>query len=203
MGSVRRIVKFPESKCNLLFEEAIKFYHIHTQTVLQFLHLLRLIVKTLEIVQHTRLYFRPIQLYMFWQSESQLQWITTKPFPQHLNFRTICCGGYRKLISERDFIGKKNCPSGTLTTDGSLDGWGAYLWSNVIQGKWDQLQERYRINLLELLAVWNVLKHLSHDKGVSCNNSDRQQNSSELNHETRGTPFTNTVYLDLKKMWTW
>lgn len=107
LGSVRRIVKFPESKCNLLFEEAIKFYHIHTQTVLQFLHLLRLIVKTLEMVQHTRLYFRPIQLYMFWQSESQLQWITTKPFPQHLNFKTIWCGGYRKLISERDFIGKK------------------------------------------------------------------------------------------------
>lgn len=122
---------------------------------------------------------------------------TTPQFQDHLLW------WLQEVNLGKGFHWKKNCPSGTLITDGSLDGWGAYLWSNVIQGKWDQLQERYRINLLELLAVWNVLKHLSHDKGVSCNNSDRQQNSCELNHETRGTPFTNTVYLDLKKMWTW
>lgn len=41
---------------------------------------------------------------------------------------------------------------------------------------------------------------LSHDDGVSCNDSDQQHHSGEFHHETSGNLFTNTVYLDLENL---
>lgn len=77
-----------------------------------------------------------------------------------------------------------------------LGGLGAYLGSHVIQ--WDQLQVTYHIHLLERVECAEAF--LSHDKGVSYNDSDRQHHRCACYHDTRGNLFTITVYLDVENV---
>ena len=51
------------------------------------------------------------------------------------------------------------------TDASSLWGWGGYLDvpTNHVQGKWTQEEKEYHINVLEMLASWNVMKHFSQE----------------------------------------
>ena len=49
-------------------------------------------------------------------------------------------------------------PSMTLTTDASLQGWGAHLLDLRTQGRWSDKEQRAHINYLELLAVHKALR---------------------------------------------
>jgi ribonuclease HI len=53
---------------------------------------------------------------------------------------------------------KKPKPSVTLTSDASLEAWGAHMGDFKVQGRWSRLQRSYHINVLELLAVFKALK---------------------------------------------
>ncbi|GAA6099882.1 uncharacterized protein LOC124401124 [Tachysurus ichikawai] len=54
----------------------------------------------------------------------------------------------------------------TMTTDASLNGWGATLMGRDVNGAWPPQLMHKHINYLELLAVWLALKHfLSFLKG--------------------------------------
>ena len=52
----------------------------------------------------------------------------------------------------------RHAPSMTLTTDASLQGWGAHLLDLKTQGRWSKNERRAHINYLELLAVHKALR---------------------------------------------
>ena len=61
-------------------------------------------------------------------------------------------------------------PQVTVTTDASLSGWGATLGTSTVSGSWEDQQRSYHINVLELEAVANALRHWRHqlkDKSVT------------------------------------
>ncbi|KAJ8002107.1 hypothetical protein DPEC_G00176370 [Dallia pectoralis] len=55
------------------------------------------------------------------------------------------------------------CRRVTLTTDASLTGWGAIMSGRPAQGLWRGHQLSWHINWLEMLAVYQALKHFLPD----------------------------------------
>ena len=54
-------------------------------------------------------------------------------------------------------------PQFTILTDASFQGWGAVCNQIPISGTWEQAFRSAHINVLELQAVWNALRHFVHD----------------------------------------
>lgn len=57
-------------------------------------------------------------------------------------------------IWERDRKIRTRAPRATLTTDASLEGWGAVWGGSSTGGRWSQVEKLAHINVLELEAVW-------------------------------------------------
>ncbi len=126
-------------------------------TVRQFQRLLGLMAAAANMIPFGLLYMRPLQ----W-------WLRTKGFsPKGNPFRMIkvmrrCLRAlimWKKpwLLSQGPMLGA-SCRRKMLTTDASLTGWGAILEGHSSQGLWKDHHLSWRINRLEMLAVFLALK---------------------------------------------
>ncbi|KAK3093866.1 hypothetical protein FSP39_021232 [Pinctada imbricata] len=140
-----------------------------------FLHLLGIIASCIEIIPNARLYMRPIQLHLlaFWKPSSQnleIKIPVTNHLISHLKWwlNPVNVLRVRNLLQGQTTV--------TITTDASNLGYGGHMKSQVFQGQWTETQKGWHINLLEMEAVFLVLKHFVKDlKGqnvlIRCDNS--------------------------------
>ena len=145
-------------------ERAIKLYQgvkaiIKGQSQAKdFLHLLGVIASCIEIIPNARLYMRPIQLHLlsFWKPSS-LDLVKIIPVTQHLIDHLQWWLNPNNVLKGK-YINQKE-PSVTVTTDASKTGYGGHMNSQIVQGEWSPEQREWHINLLEMEAVFLVLKH--------------------------------------------
>ncbi|XP_077061833.1 uncharacterized protein LOC143714498 [Siphateles boraxobius] len=131
-------------------------------TVKQFQRLLGLMAAASNVIPCGLLYMRPLQ----W-------WLRTKGFsPRGNPLRTfkVTRRCLRALVMWREtwFLSKGPvlgalCRRITLTTDASLTGWGAVMSGRPAQGLWQDHHLSWHINCLEMLAVFQALKHFLTD----------------------------------------
>jgi hypothetical protein len=125
---------------------------------LDLVSLLGLLNSCKRIVPQARLRLRPLQLYLLchWRPSTDdiEKMIPVKqPLKEHLSWWT------RETLSQGVYLGEE-VASVVLTTDASNAGWGGYLEAHTAQGTWSVVESKFHINLLEMLGVWNSLKHL-------------------------------------------
>ncbi len=127
-------------------------------TVKQFQRLLGLMAAASNVIPFGLLYMRPLQ----W-------WLRTTGFsPRGNPFRMIkvtrrCLRAldmWKKpwFLSQGPVLGAP-CRRETLTTDASLTGWGAVMSGRSAQGLWEGPHLSWHVNCLEMLAVFQALKH--------------------------------------------
>jgi len=131
-------------------------------TVKQFQRLLGLMAAASNVIPFGLLHMRPLQ----W-------WLRTKGFsPRGNPFRRIVSSRrcHRALIMWKDpwFLSQGPvlgalCRRVMLTTDASLTGWGAIMSGRPAQGLWGDHHRLWHINCLEMLAVFQALKHFLPD----------------------------------------
>ncbi|KAI2664621.1 Transposon Ty3-G Gag-Pol polyprotein [Labeo rohita] len=131
-------------------------------TVKQFQQLLGLMAAASNVIPFGLLYMRPLQ----W-------WLKTRGFsPRGNPFRMIkvtrrCLRAldmWRNpwFLSQGPVLGAP-CRRVTLATDASLTGWGAVMSGHTARGLWRGHQLTWHINCLEMLAVFQALKHFLPD----------------------------------------
>ena len=129
---------------------------------LAWLRLLGLMASMVDLVDFGRLRMRPIQLHLlsFYRPiRHQIHHLvpTTPWLVPHLRWWLADAN----ISQGRAF--RPPPPSVTVTTDASLLGWGATLHPRQIAGVWGSEHRSAHINVLEMLAVSNALRHFQSD----------------------------------------
>ncbi|KAI2655442.1 ORF V: Enzymatic polyprotein [Labeo rohita] len=131
-------------------------------TVKQFQQLLGLMAAASNVIPFGLLYMRPLQ----W-------WLKTRGFSPRGNplrmikvtRRCLCALDMSRnpwFLSQGPVLGAP-CRRVTLATDASLTGWGAVMSGHTARGLWRGHQLTWHINCLEMLAVFQALKHFLPD----------------------------------------
>ncbi|KAL0173474.1 hypothetical protein M9458_029442, partial [Cirrhinus mrigala] len=131
-------------------------------TVKQFQRLLGLMAAASNVIPFGLLYMRPLQ----W-------WLKTRGFSPRGNplrmikvtrrcLRALDMWRRPWFLSQGPVLGAP-CRRVTLATDASLTGWGAVMNGNPARGLWSGHQLTWHINCLEMLAVFQALKHFLPD----------------------------------------
>lgn len=133
-----------------------------SSTVKQFQRLLGLMAAASNVIPFGLLHMRPLQ----W-------WLRTRGFsPRGNPLRMIMSSRrcHRALVMWKDpwFLSQgpvlgAPCRRVMLTTDASLTGWGAIMSGRPAQGLWEDHHRLWHINCLEMLAVFQALKHFLPD----------------------------------------
>ncbi|KAL0167364.1 hypothetical protein M9458_039208, partial [Cirrhinus mrigala] len=131
-------------------------------TVKQFQQLLGLMAAASNVIPFGLLYMRPLQ----W-------WLKTRGFSPRGNplrmikvtrrcLRALDMWRRPWFLSQGPVLGAP-CRRVTLATDASLTGWGAVMSGHPARGLWSGHQLTWHINCLEMLAVFQGLKHFLPD----------------------------------------
>ncbi len=131
-------------------------------TVKQFQRLLGLMSAASNVIPIGLLYMRPLQ----W-------WLKTKGFSPRGNplrmikvtrwcLRALDIWRQPWFLSQGPVLGAR-CRCVTLATDASLTGWGAVMSGHPARGLWRGHHLAWHINRLEMLAVFQALKHFLPD----------------------------------------
>ncbi|KAI2667130.1 Transposon Ty3-G Gag-Pol polyprotein [Labeo rohita] len=131
-------------------------------TVKQFQQLLGLMAAASNVILFGLLYMRPLQ----W-------WLKTRGFSPRGNplrmikvtrrcLRALDMWRNPWFLSQGPVLGAPCCRV-TLATDASLTGWGAVMSGHTARGLWRGHQLTWHINYLEMLAVFQALKHFLPD----------------------------------------
>ncbi|KAL0152850.1 hypothetical protein M9458_051844, partial [Cirrhinus mrigala] len=164
-------------------------------TVKQFQRLLGLMAAASNVIPFGLLYMRPLQ----W-------WLKTRGFsPRGNPLRMIkvtrrCLRAldmWRKpwFLSQGPALGAP-CRRVTLATDASLTGWGAVMSGHPARGLWSGHQLTWHINCLEMLAVFQGLKHFLpdlRDRHVLVR-TDNTAVVSYINHQGGQTPLAESSF---------
>ena len=109
---------------------------------------------------------------------------------------------YKNIETQSRVINHGN-PNFSITTDASLDGWGAIKNEEYINGRWNDIEKTYHINYLELLAIFYGIKSF-------CKNITNvhvqllSDNSSSVAHINNMGGIKSELMNDLtKSIWSW
>ncbi|KAL0148327.1 hypothetical protein M9458_056389 [Cirrhinus mrigala] len=159
-------------------------------TVKQFQRLLGLMAAASNVTPFGLLYMRPLQ----W-------WLKTRGFSPRGNplrmikvtrrcLRALDMWRRPWFLSQGPVLGAP-CRRVTLATDASLTGWGAVMDGYPARGLWSGHQLTWHINCLEMLAVFQALKHFLpdlRDRHVLVR-TDNTSVVSYINHQGGQTPL--------------
>ena len=155
--------------------KAVKAIISGQNTANDFLHLLGIIASCIEIIPNARLFMRPIQLHLlsFWKPVSQ-NFEKEIPITLHLISHHQWWLKPTNILNGKSFVQKQTTV--TITTNASKVGYGGHMNSLVVQGEWSDVQKEWHINLLEMEAVFLVMKHFvqnlrDHNVLIRCDNS--------------------------------
>ena len=156
IDSIKMIVTLPEEKIKKVSEACLQLLKKSNASIQELASVIGLIVSTFSAVQYGKLHYRCLEL-------------------QKINALKNCAGDYNGKTDitsdmkqelnwwvdniENQF---RNIDQGTpnfiITTDASLEGWGAVCDKVRIGGRWTFPENFLHINCLELLAAFNAIK---------------------------------------------
>ncbi|XP_038059021.1 uncharacterized protein LOC119730278 [Patiria miniata] len=126
------------------------------------LRLLGLMASLVDLVDFCRLRMRPIQLHLL--SFYRPRW---HPIDHPVPTMSWLVPHLRWWLVEANItqgrVFRPPRPSVLITTDASGYGWGATLHPRQVAGVWGPAHQSSHINILEMLAVTNALKHFQSD----------------------------------------
>ena len=122
------------------------------------LRLLGHMASLVDILADCRLYMRPFQRYLLRHYkpgvDSLRSWIPLTP-----EIRLSLASWTRESFVARGKPLRTPLPSVSVTTDASLTGWGGHCEGEMVAGVWSQQHTLPHINVLEMRAVFNSLRH--------------------------------------------
>jgi len=151
---------FPSEERLVALASGVALLRDHSpQTARAWLVLLGFLASLVDLVPDCRLYMRPIQLHLlaFFRPASRNLKVLIPPAP-HLYqvFQWWCDRGN----SARGVEFRSSPPTFCLTSDASLEGWGAHAEGAALAHLWEEGLRGTHINVLELLAVFRALRLL-------------------------------------------
>lgn len=155
-------VTLPPDKVNLIVQECLSLYHKTDEVIRKVARVLGLIVSTFSAVQYGPLYYREIErekIHALQLSKGDFNAImpVTQSMKKELNW------WISELPNQKREIDHGNADF-SITTDASLQGWGAVFQNQSIGGRWTEQESQDHINVLELLAVSLGLKSFFSNK---------------------------------------
>ena len=169
------LVKPTEKRVEKIITCTTSFQNADTKTVRQFMSLIGLLNATMnQVSKMGRMHIRPIQWHLgrYW-SEGQ-DYNKLIPVPESIKCHFGWWGCMHNLTTGVPLHRIQSQVQ--LITDSSEFGWGAHCQGQQIQGKWDQFDVRFHINVKELKTVLIAMRHFMHlitDRSVLvlCDNS--------------------------------
>ncbi len=190
-----------EARSQAIAKTVAKFQICRRLPYADFLHLAGMLVAATPVVRLGMLRLRPLQR---WLNLQRLSAMTQK---QVLVTVMLACFHTLKHWSRKDHL-LRGVPLGVLpvrrevvTTDASLQGWGAVWRHQKVSGMWHSMLQH--INILEMKAVWLALQHFQHqlkDKHVLIR-TDNTTMVFYINHQggTRSRSLLNLA----QRLWKW
>jgi hypothetical protein len=123
----------------------------------QWQSLLGVLTATEKLVPLGMLHIRPIQMGLLsqwstWHGDQRDQVSVSEDVKKAITWWTV-----RQNVMEGVSLTVVK-PAYHVFTDASMKGWGGHMEEWIVQGRWSTSQQKLHINVLELIAVWNVLK---------------------------------------------
>lgn len=149
-------VTLPVDKVNLIVQECLSLYHKSAEIIRKVARVLGLIVSTFSAVQYGPLHYRDIErekIHALQLSKGDFNAV----MPVTHNMKKELNWWINELPSQKRVIDHGNADF-SITTDASLQGWGANFQNQSIGGRWTEQESKHHINVLEMLAVSLGLK---------------------------------------------
>ena len=149
-------VTSPLGKVNLIVQECLSLYHKSDEVICKVARVLGLIVSTFSAVQYGPLRYREIEkekIHALQLSKGDFNAImpVTQSMKKELHW------WINELPNQKREIDHGNADF-SVTTDASLQGWGAVFQNQSIGGRWTEQESQKHINVLEMLAISLGLK---------------------------------------------
>lgn len=149
-------VTLPLGKVNLIVQECLSLYHKSDEVIRKVARVLGLIVSTFSAVQYGPLHYREIErekIHALQLSMGDFNAImpVTQSMKKELHW------WINELPNQKREIDHGNADF-SVSTDASLQGWGAVFQNQSIGGRWTEQESQKHINVLEMLAVSLGLK---------------------------------------------
>ena len=153
------IVLPPQDKVDVIVTKASTLRETSQTSARDVLHVTGLMTACIQMVPHCMLYVRPLTMHLLRHytpgrdSIQKLISVDDRTFRRALSYWT----------EETNLLRGVPLGSGTpkvvISTDASLQGWGAAWGCQTVKGIWDYLDRNLHINLLEMKAVLLALSH--------------------------------------------
>ncbi|XP_041484656.1 uncharacterized protein LOC121431212 [Lytechinus variegatus] len=114
-----------------------------------------------DIMQDCRLYMRPFQRHLLRYYSPGVDSLHSR-IPLPLTIRRSLAPWTRPAFVAQGKPLQTPLPSASVTTDASLSGWGGHCEGEMVSGDWAYPGALPHINVLEMQAVSNALRHFQH-----------------------------------------
>ncbi|VDI58208.1 Hypothetical predicted protein [Mytilus galloprovincialis] len=156
IDSVSMTVVLPKEKVEKIVLECQNLIKKNVASIRLVAHVIGLLISTLSAVDFGHLYYRNLEI-----EKIQALKFSFGNFDQNMTITFAMKADLKwwveNLHCQKRVINRKN-PDFSMTTDASLKGWGALFKDQKIQGRWNDVEQTYHINVLELLAISYTLK---------------------------------------------
>ncbi|XP_041460869.1 uncharacterized protein LOC121412022 [Lytechinus variegatus] len=124
------------------------------------LQLLGYMASLVDIIQDCRLYMRPFQRHLRYCSPGVDSLQSRIPLPLSIS-RSLAPWTRPAFVAQGKPL-QTPLPSASVTTDASLSGWGGHCEGEMVSGAWAYPGALPHINVLEMQATSNALRHFQH-----------------------------------------
>ncbi|CAG2244870.1 unnamed protein product [Mytilus edulis] len=153
IDSVSMTVVLPKEKVEKIVLECQNLIKKNVASIRLVAHVIGLLISTLSAVDFGHLYYRNLEI-----EKIQALKFSFGNFDQNMTITFAMKADLKwwveNLHCQKRVINRKN-PDFSMTTDASLKGWGALFKDQKIQGRWNDVEQTYHINVLELYTCDN------------------------------------------------
>lgn len=149
-------VTLPEDKVNLIVQECLSLHCKHAEVIRKVARILGLLVSTFSAVQYGSLHYRKREKAKILALQSSKGDYNASMTITH-DMKNELMWWIKELPTQKRMIDHGNADF-LITTDASLEGWGAVFQNQTIGGRWTEQESQNHINVLEMMAVRLGLK---------------------------------------------
>lgn len=159
IDSIRMIVYLTEEKVQKICKECRALHSVNQASIRTVARVIGLLVSTFAAVEYGKLYYRELEM-----AKSCALKRTCGNFEASMTV-THCMKielewWVLNVHNQVRHLNRGN-PQISIQTDSSTHGWGFVFEQNKIGGRWTKDEQKYHINVLELLAIWFAIKSLA------------------------------------------
>ncbi|XP_021963322.2 uncharacterized protein LOC110858763 isoform X1 [Folsomia candida] len=197
--SIDMNLTLPISKKNNLVQKIIKYLSSNCNTIHKLAEIIGILISVCPAVKYGQLYTRQLEIEKTLALENSnnsflAKMVLSNEAIKDLNWWLSHVQSAKKGLRKDSFDLR-------ITTDASLTGWGAECNGQTTRGFWSILENRYDINELEMIALFNGLKCFSGaNKEILC----RTDNTTTISYINKyGGCKSIKLHAIAKSIWQW